>query len=82
MKIPVFDVKPHGQSHISAWRKLFAVRPAGGRPAEMKNRCVFSLEHFGAQFDFNGAAIACIGDELPDRRRAGIERHKILRVER
>ena len=82
MKIPVFDVKPHGQSHVSAWRKLFAVRPAGGRPAEVKNRRVFPLEHFGAQFDFDGAAITRVGDKLPDRLWTGVERHKILRVER
>jgi hypothetical protein len=57
MKIPVFDVKSHGQPHIGIGGQLFATRTFGGRPAERKNRRVFAFNHFGAQFDFDRAPV-------------------------
>src|SRR5208282_6259284 len=52
------------------------------RAAELKYRRVFAFEHFGAQFDFDRAAISGVGDEPPERRRADVERSEVFEVER
>ena len=52
------------------------------RTTELKNGRVFAFDHFRAQFNFDGAAIAGIGHELPGRRRADVKRSEILQVQR
>jgi hypothetical protein len=48
----------------------------------MKNRRVFAFDHFGAQFDFHRAAVAGIGDKMPDGGRAGFKRREIFEIQR
>ena len=82
MEIPVFDVEPHRQAHVGFGGQLFAAGMFVRRSAEMKNRRVFAFNHFRAQFDFNRPPVAGIGDKLPGRRRAGVERSEVFRIER
>ena len=79
MKIPIFDVHAHGQSHVGVGGQLFAMRGFFGGSAEMKNRRVFAGDHFGAQFDLHRAAVAGVRDEIPDGGRAGLERREVLK---
>ena len=82
VKIPVFDVHAHGQAHVGVGGQLFAARAFVRRAAELENGRVFALHHFGAQFDFHRAAVAGVGDKIPDGGRTGVERREIFEIER
>ena len=64
----------------SAWaRKLFAGGLRRCRAAEMEDRGVALLQHIGRHLDFHGAAIARIGDKVPDCGRAGQNEARLLK---
>ena len=82
MEIPVLDVEAHRQAHVGVGGQLLAGRAPGRGAAEMKHRRVFSLDHFGAQFDFHRAAVAGAGDKIPDGRRPDFKRGEAFEIQR
>ncbi len=82
VEIPVLNVKAHCQAHVGASGQLLAGRALVRRAAELKDRRVFSLDHFGAQFDFHRAAVAGAGDKIPDGRRPDFKRGEAFEIQR
>ena len=82
MEITIFNVEPHSQAHVGFDGQLFAARACGRRSGKMKHRCIFPIEHFGAQLDFDRPPVAGMGDKLPDGWRTGGKRREIFRIER
>jgi len=82
MEIPVLDVKAHRQAHVGVGGQLFASRAPGAGAAEMKQRRVLALDHFGAQFNFHRAAVAGAGDKIPDGGRADFKRREAFEIQR
>ncbi len=82
MEVPVLDVKARRQADVGVGGQLFAGRAPGAGAAEMKQRRVFPLDHFGAQFDFHRAAVAGAGDKIPDGRRANFKRREVFEIQR
>ena len=48
----------------------------------MEDSGVFARDHFGGQPDFHRAAVAGVGDKIPDGGRTGIEGREIFEIER
>src|SRR6266567_3762444 len=67
MEVAVLNVHPQGQAHVGFGGELFADGLLGGRPTELENGRVAALQHVSGHSDFHRAAIAGIGNEIPNR---------------
>ena len=81
MKTSIFDIDPHGQSHVGVFRQLFARRAGRGRAAKLEQRRVLPFHHLRAQFDFHRVPVACVRHKFPNRRRC-LERREVLKIQR